>query len=93
MLIIIIKIIMKIMNTLSDGGRPCATPSITWHSHGAVLIRSAPDAQLPVAVVAPALDPASHLDRARVKSTQGDGGGGDAWGHGGWCIIYNNFVL
>ena len=62
-----------------------ATPS-TWHIHWAVLIRGAADAQLPVVVRAPALDPAARHDRARVVPPQGDGGGGDACGHGvcGW---------
>ncbi len=38
----------------------------------------AADAQLPVAVVAPALDPTPADNRARVVVSQGDGDGGDA---------------
>jgi hypothetical protein len=53
----------------------------TWHIHGAVRPRP-PDAQLPVVVVAPALDPATRLDDARVAVPQGNGGGGDTWVRG-----------
>jgi hypothetical protein len=52
-------------------------------SHGAGLLRGVPGAQLPVVAIAQALDPATRLDRARVRVPQGDGGGGDAWGQGG----------
>jgi hypothetical protein len=49
------------------------------HVHRPKLIRRAPDAQLAVAVAAPALDGAPGHERARVLSSQDDGGGGDAW--------------
>ena len=61
----------------------CASLARTWHRHGARLLRGVSYAQLPVNVEAPALDPAARLDRARVEIPQGDGGGGDAYGHGG----------
>jgi hypothetical protein len=51
----------------------------TGHIHRAVLIRSAADAQLPVVVQAPALDPATGNYRARVIVAGADGDGGDAW--------------
>ncbi len=50
----------------------------TCHIHRAVLLRSTPDAQLTVDVVAPALDPSPGHDRTRVKITRGDGDGGYA---------------
>ena len=52
-----------------------------------MLIRRAPDAQLAVGVVAPALDFAARHERARVVRAQGDGGGGDACvcGERKWC--------
>ena len=53
-------------------------PLRTGHIRRAVLIRRAPDAQLAVAVPAPALDPAARHYRARVDTPQGDGDGGDA---------------
>ncbi len=56
----------------------------TWHFHGARLIVPAPDAQLTEAVPAPALDPATRLDNARVDAPQSNGYGGDAWHHGPW---------
>jgi hypothetical protein len=42
-------------------------------------IRRTADAQLPVAVLAPALDPAPAYNRARVFKSKGDGDGGKAW--------------
>jgi hypothetical protein len=56
---------------------PCGPPRDTCHIRRAVLIRSAPDAQLAVAVGAPALDPAPGSDRARVVLPRRDGDGGD----------------
>ncbi len=52
--------------------------SVTRHIRRTRRIRPAADAQLPVPVVAPALDPAPALDRARVEPSQGDGNGGDS---------------
>jgi hypothetical protein len=54
----------------------------TWHVHGAVLLHGVPDAQLPIGVPAPALDPAIRHDCARMATPQGNGGGGDACGRG-----------
>ena len=48
------------------------------HVLGAVLSAPSPDAQLAVAVVAPALDAAAGHDRARVRFSQGDGDGSEA---------------
>ena len=47
----------------------------TWHISRAVPITSAPDAQLPSPVVAPALDTASSHNDASVVTPQGDGDG------------------
>ncbi len=58
-------------------------PPRTWHFHGARLTDRAPDAQLPEFVAAPALDPATRLDSARVVLPQGDGEGRDACRQGG----------
>jgi hypothetical protein len=63
------------------GPRPLS--SRTWHPHGARLLRRAPDPQLAELVVAPAHDPATQHDGARVQSSRGDGGGGEAWEEGG----------
>ncbi len=54
--------------------------SVTRHIRRTRRIRPAADAQLPVAVGAPALDPAPAHNRARVVRSQGDGDGrgGDA---------------
>jgi hypothetical protein len=52
--------------------------SVTRHIRRTRRIRPAADAQLPVAVVAPALDPAPAHNRARVFLSQGDGDSGDA---------------
>jgi hypothetical protein len=41
-------------------------------------VRRAADAQLPVPVGAPALDPTPAHNRARVEVSQGDGDGADA---------------
>ncbi len=49
--------------------------SVTRHIRRTRRIRPAADAQLPVVVGAPALDPAPALNRARVVITQGDGDG------------------
>ena len=57
-------------------------PLRTGHIRRAALIRRVPDAQLAVAVVAPALDSTSRHDHARVAIIQGDGDGGDAWRRG-----------
>jgi hypothetical protein len=66
----------------AGGGAP------TWKH----LTLRAPDAQLAVAVVAPALDPATLLDRARVVVPQGDSDGGDACRNrgGGGLRGFNN---
>ncbi len=53
--------------------------SVTRHISRTRRIRPAADAQLPVAVAAPALDPASAHNCARVETSQGDGNGGEAW--------------
>ncbi len=54
----------------------------TWHIHWVVLIAlSDPDAQLPIAVHAPALDSATRLDRASVQPPYGQGDGGHACFH------------
>jgi hypothetical protein len=53
----------------------------TCHLRRAVPSHSAPDAQLAVAVGAPALDPAPGSDRARVAQPSGDGDGRDA------CVV------
>ena len=45
-----------------------------------MLVRRAADAQLTVAVVAPAHEAASSHDRARVSITRCNGGDGEAWG-------------
>jgi hypothetical protein len=47
---------------------PSTLPSVrhTWHIHRAVLLNRAPDAQLAVSVIAPALDRAPGRDGARV---------------------------
>ncbi len=57
--------------------RPSSPPSHTRHSHGARLIRIAPDPQLPVGVAPPALDRPTRFDGAGVAEPQGDGGCGD----------------
>ncbi len=62
--------------------RPAPPPSPTCHSHGARLIRRAPDPQLPEVVPAPAHDPATRHDGARVGNPSGDGGGEEAWEEG-----------
>ncbi len=49
------------------------------HVLGAVLSARAPDAQLAIAVVAPALKGAPGHDRARVRFSQGDEVGKIAW--------------
>ncbi len=49
------------------------------HVHWPKLIRRVPDAQLAGCVAAPALDGAPGHERARMESSQADGGGGDAW--------------
>ena len=73
---------MRVWGVCREGG---ASP--TCHIHGPGLIaRVAPDAQLPVAVVAPALDSAIRHQRARVAVPQGDGGGGDACARGEGCV-------
>ena len=51
----------------------------TLHVHRTPRVRVAADAQLPVAVVAPALDPATGRNNARMRPTRGDGDGGHAW--------------
>ncbi len=53
--------------------------SVTRHIRRTRRIRRAADAQLPVAVAAPALDPAPASNRARVRASQGDGDGVDTW--------------
>ncbi len=58
-------------------------PSPTWHRHGARLLRRAPDPQLPEVIAAPAHDPATRHDGARVGIPRGDVGGGEAWKEGG----------
>ena len=55
----------------------------TWHSHGAGLIRRAPNPKLAVAVNTPALDPAAGHDGARMAPAQGYGGSGDTCREGG----------
>ncbi len=60
--------------------------SVTRHIHRTPRTYRAADAQLPVPVVAPALDPAPAHNRARVVPSQGDGNGGDA------CEENNNVV-
>ena len=45
-----------------------------------MLVRRAADAQLTVAVVAPAHEAASSHDRARVSITRCDGEDDEAWG-------------
>jgi hypothetical protein len=49
----------------------------TLHVYWTPRVRGAADAQLPVAVVPPALDPASSCDDARVCLTRGYGFSGD----------------
>ena len=51
--------------------------SVTRHIRRTRRIRRAADAQLPIAVVAPALDPTPVHNRARVLISQGDGDGGN----------------
>ncbi len=46
--------------------------------HRAYLLDRAPDAQLPVVVFAPALEPTPHHDGARVRVPQGNSSGSDA---------------
>ncbi len=53
--------------------------SSTWHVYRTPLVSIAAVAQLPIAVVAPALDLAPSRDDARVALTRRDGDGGDAW--------------
>jgi hypothetical protein len=60
---------------MKEWGR-AVTRHIRRTRHGR--IRRAADAQLPVAVVAPALDPTPPHNRARVVFSQGDGDGGKA---------------
>jgi hypothetical protein len=52
--------------------------SVTRHIRRTRRIRRAADAQLPVAIHAPALDRAPANNRARVSPSQGDGDGGKA---------------
>ncbi len=65
--------IMRVTSRMCGSGRT----SVTRHVHQARRIRPAADAQLPVEVGAPALDPAPAHNRARVVRSQGDGDGGD----------------
>jgi hypothetical protein len=58
---------------------------LTWHVHRAVLLHGTPDAQLAVAVVAPALEAPPRLDRARVGFPQGNDGGRDTYKGGTAC--------
>jgi hypothetical protein len=53
--------------------------SVTRHIHWARRIHRVVDAQLPVPVGAPALDPAPAHNRARVSMSQRDVKGRDAW--------------
>jgi hypothetical protein len=53
--------------------------SVTRHIRRTGCIRRVADAQLPVFVFAPALDPAPAHNRAGVRVSQGDGDGGNAW--------------
>ncbi len=50
------------------------------HVHRSRRVPPASDAQLPIGVVSPALDPAHGRDDARVVRAQGDGCGGNIWG-------------
>ncbi len=52
----------------------------TCHIRRSVLILVAPDPQLAVVVVAPALDPAPGRNRARVVIPHGYGYGEEVWG-------------
>ncbi len=61
------------------------------HIYRTPRVRGAADAQLPVAVAAPALDPAPGRDDAGGFPTQGDGGGGSAWRVGG-CVCLSMCV-
>ncbi len=47
------------------------------HVYWTPRVRRAANAQLPPVIAAPALDPASGRDDARVGPTRGDGDGGD----------------
>ncbi len=49
------------------------------HVYRTPRVRGAADAQLPVAVVPPALDPAPGRNYARVEPTRGNGECRDAW--------------
>ncbi len=64
----------KVNSSMRKGGL-----SSTLHVYRNPRVRVAADAQLPVVVVAPALDPAPRREDARVVPTQADGEGGDAW--------------
>ncbi len=55
---------------------------ITWYSHGTRLPRRAADPQLPVDILAPAFDPTTRHDGARVVVPSGDGGCEDVWQEG-----------
>jgi hypothetical protein len=73
--------------------------SVTRHIRRTRRIRPAADAQLPVVVPAPALDPAPAHNRACMVRSQGDGGGcGDACEQseeegGGKSVIINVGLL